>query len=201
MFSAVARIFRTPDLRRKIGFTLVIVALFRLGSQIPAPFVDFRNVQICLASGSATGGLYDLINLFSGGALLSLSIFALGIMPYITASIIVQLLRVVIPHFETLYKEGQSGQGKLTQYTRYLTVGLAVLQATGLIAIARTPGQLFQGCSENLVPNDSPFVLGIMVLTMTAGTAVIMWLAELITDRGIGNGPGQLRVFGLAFVG
>ena len=114
MFSAVARIFRTPDLRRKIGFTLVIVALFRLGSQIPAPFVDFRNVQICLASGSATGGLYDLINLFSGGALLSLSIFALGIMPYITASIIVQLLRVVIPHFETLYKEGQSGQGRLT---------------------------------------------------------------------------------------
>mgnify|MGYP001198665423 FL=1 len=107
MFRAVARIFRTPDLRRKIGFTLGIVALFRLGSFIPAPFVDFGNVQVCLASNAGTNGLYDLVNLFSGGALLQLSIFALGIMPYITASIIVQLLRVVIPHFETLYKEGQ----------------------------------------------------------------------------------------------
>ena len=109
MFSAVARIFRTPDLRRKIGFTLGIVALFRLGSFIPAPFVQFENVQACLAGNSTAGSLYDLVNLFSGGALLQLSIFALGIMPYITASIIVQLLRVVIPHFDTLYKEGQSG--------------------------------------------------------------------------------------------
>ena len=114
MFSAVARIFRTPDLRRKIGFTLGIIALFRLGSFIPAPFVDFENVQACLVgnSGNAAGSLYDLVNLFSGGALLQLSIFALGIMPYITASIIVQLLRVVIPRFDTLYKEGQSGQAQ-----------------------------------------------------------------------------------------
>src|SRR5688572_12708184 len=142
MFSAVARIFRTPDLRRKIGFTLGIIALFRLGSFIPAPFVDFENIQICLASNAASGGFYDLINLFSGGALLKLSVFALGIMPYITASIIVQLLRVVIPHFESLYKEGQSGQAKLTQYTRYLTIALGVLQSTTLITVARS-GQLF----------------------------------------------------------
>jgi preprotein translocase subunit SecY len=196
VFSAVARIFRTPDLRRKIGFTLVIVALFRLGSQIPAPFVDFRNVQICLASGSATGGLYDLINLFSGGALLSLSIFALGIMPYITASIIVQLLRVVIPHFETLYKEGQAGQGKLTQYTRYLTIGLGILQSTTLITVARS-GQLFPSstgvaeCSQ-LITDDSWYAILLMIITMTAGTGLIMWFGELITERGIGNGMSLL---------
>jgi len=99
VFNAIGRIFRTPDLRRKLGFTLGIVALFRLGSFIPAPFVDFSNVQACLAASQSTTGLYELVNLFSGGALLQLSIFALGIMPYITASIIVQLLRVVIPHF------------------------------------------------------------------------------------------------------
>ena len=198
MFSAVARIFRTPDLRRKIGFSLIIVALFRLGSQIPAPFVDFRNVQICLASGSATGGLYDLINLFSGGALLSLSIFALGIMPYITASIIVQLLRVVIPHFETLYKEGQAGQAKLTQYTRYLTIGLGILQSTTLITVARS-GQLFPSstgvaeCSQ-LLTDDAWYAILLMIITMTAGTGLIMWMGELITERGIGNGM-SLRIF------
>ncbi|HEX7835770.1 MAG TPA: preprotein translocase subunit SecY, partial [Pseudolysinimonas sp.] len=149
MFSAVARIFRTPDLRRKIGFTLGIIAIFRLGSFIPAPFVAFSNVQQCLADNSNAGGLYDLVNLFSGGALLKLSIFALGIMPYITASIIVQLLRVVIPRFETLYKEGQSGQAKITQYTRYLTIGLAILQSTGIIALARS-GNLIPGCKQAL---------------------------------------------------
>src|SRR6185312_6553527 len=106
VLSAVARIFRTPDLRRKVLFTLGIIAIFRLGSFVPAPFVSFQNVQTCLASQqSGTSGLYELVNLFSGGALLQLSIFALGIMPYITSSIIVQLLRVVIPHFDTLYKE------------------------------------------------------------------------------------------------
>ena len=114
MFSAIGRIFRTPDLRRKILFTLGIVALFRLGSFVPAPFVNFDNVQACLVANQGTSGLYEMINMFSGGALLQLSIFALGIMPYITASIITQLLRVVIPHFETLHKEGQAGQAKLT---------------------------------------------------------------------------------------
>lgn len=194
MFNAIGRIFRTPDLRRKIGFTLGIVALFRLGSFIPAPFVDFGNVQACLAASQGASGLYELVNLFSGGALLQLSIFALGIMPYITASIIVQLLRVVIPHFETLYKEGQAGQARLTQYTRYLTIALGVLQSTTLITVARS-GALFPSnapeCSQ-LITNDAWYAILLMVITMTAGTGLIMWMGELITERGIGNGMSLL---------
>ncbi|MDJ0324093.1 preprotein translocase subunit SecY [Cryobacterium sp. PH31-AA6] len=195
MFSAIARIFRTPDLRKKIGFSLGIVALFRLGSFIPAPFVDFGNVQACLAANQGTSGLYELVNLFSGGALLQLSVFALGIMPYITASIIVQLLRVVIPHFETLYKEGASGQSTLTQYTRYLTIALGILQSTTLITVARS-GALFgtsasSECSQ-LITNDAWYAIMLMVITMTAGTGVIMWMGELITERGIGNGMSLL---------
>ena len=194
MFNAIGRIFRTPDLRRKLGFTLGIVALFRLGSFIPAPFVDFGNVQACLAASQGAAGLYELVNLFSGGALLQLSIFALGIMPYITASIIVQLLRVVIPHFETLYKEGQAGQGRLTQYTRYLTIALGVLQSTTLITVARS-GALFPSsdpaCSQ-LITNDAWYAILLMVITMTAGTGLIMWMGELITERGIGNGMSLL---------
>jgi len=199
VFRAVARIFRTPDLRRKILFTLAVVALFRLGSFIPAPFVDFQNVQACLQGNAQSTGLYTLVNLFSGGALLKLSIFALGIMPYITASIIVQLLRVVIPHFDTLYKEGQSGQAKLTQYTRYLTIALGVLQSTTLITVARS-GQLFAGsgnttaqCSQLITADGSEWYgIVLMVITMTAGTGLIMWLGELITERGIGNGMSLL---------
>jgi preprotein translocase subunit SecY len=195
LFSAVARIFRTPDLRRKIGFTLGIIALYRLGSFVPAPFVDFANVQTCLQQNQGTSGLYELVNLFSGGALLQLSIFALGIMPYITASIIVQLLRVVIPHFETLHKEGQAGQGKLTQYTRYLTIFLGVLQSTTLITVARS-GALFgtnasTECSQ-LLTTDTWYAVLLMVITMTAGTGLIMWMGELITERGIGNGMSLL---------
>lgn len=195
MFSALGRIFRTPDLRRKIVFTLAIVALFRLGSFVPTPFVDFNNVQACLATNrGGTGGVYDMVNLFSGGALLQLSIFALGIMPYITASIITQLLRVVIPHFEALHKEGQAGQAKLTQYTRYLTIALAVLQSTTLITVARS-GQLFGSASNdacrNLVSQEWWAIL-IMIVTMTAGTGLIMWFGELITERGVGNGMSLL---------
>ncbi|HEY1105276.1 MAG TPA: preprotein translocase subunit SecY, partial [Agromyces sp.] len=193
MFNAIGRIFRTPDLRRKLGFTLGIVALFRLGSFIPAPFVDFGNVQQCLAANAAAGatGLYDLVNLFSGGALLQLSIFALGVMPYITATIIVQLLRVVIPRFEALHKECQSGQAKLTQYTRYLTIALAILQSTTVITTARN-GLLFQGCSVDVIPDGSFVTMALMVITMTAGTGLIMWLGELITERGVGNGMSLL---------
>jgi preprotein translocase subunit SecY len=196
VFSAIGRIFRTPDLRRKIGFTLLIVGLFRFGSQVPAPFVDYGSVQQCLAAaGSGTGGLYDLINLFSGGALLQLSVFALGIMPYITASIITQLLRVVIPHFETLHKEGQAGQSKLTQYTRYLTIGLGLVQSTTLITVARN-GQLFpvnaDAACQTLVSDDSWYAMVLMIITMTAGTGLIMWLGELITEKGIGNGMSLL---------
>jgi len=195
VFRAVARIFRTPDLRRKIGFTLGIIALFRLGSFIPAPFVDYANVQTCLAGNQGTSGLYELVNLFSGGALLQLSIFALGIMPYITSSIIVQLLRVVIPHFDSLYKEGQTGQAKLTQYTRYLTIALGILQSTTLITVARS-GALFGSSSvsecSQLITNDAWYAILLMVITMTAGTGLIMWMGELITERGIGNGMSLL---------
>ena len=194
MLTAFARAFRTPDLRRKILFTLAIMALFRLGSFIPTPGVDYQAVQKCveLSQNSKGTNLYQLVNLFSGGALLQLSIFALGIMPYITASIIVQLLTVVIPRFEALKQEGQTGTAKLTQYTRYLTIGLAVLQSTTFVAISRNPGGLFQGCQENLIPNDTYFTIGVMVLTMTAGTGFIMWLGEVVTERGIGNGMSLL---------
>jgi preprotein translocase subunit SecY len=191
VLSAFAQAFRTPDLRRKLLFTLFVIILFRLGSQIPTPGVSYQNVNTCIQA-TKNNSLYGLINLFSGGALLQLSIFALGIMPYITSSIIIQLLTVVIPRFEALKQEGQSGQARLTQYTRYLTVGLAVLQSTALIAVARQPGRLFQNCTEQIIPNQKLWVIATMVLTMTAGTAVIMWLAELITDRGIGNGMSLL---------
>ena len=167
------------------------MGLFRFGSIVPTPGVSYTNVQACLKQANA-GGLFGLVNLFSGGALLHLSVFALGIMPYITSSIIIQLLTVVIPRFETLKQEGQSGNAKLTQYTRYLTIGLAILQSTGLIAVARTPGRLFSGCSLAIVPNGSWFRIVTMVFVMTAGTSVIMWLGELITDRGVGNGMSIL---------
>lgn len=190
MLGAFANAFRTPDLRRKLLFVLLIVTIFRLGSQVPTPGVNVANVQACL-SDVESDGLYQLVNLFSGGALLQLTIFALGIMPYITASIILQLLVVVIPRLEALKKEGQAGQTKITQYTRYLTLGLALLQATGIVALARS-GNLLQGCTRDLLHSDSTATFLTMVLTMTAGTAVIMWLGELITDRGIGNGMSIL---------
>ena len=191
LLSVFAKAFKTPDLRRKIFFTLGIMALFRFGSVIPTPGVSYGAVQRCLANVD-TGGLFGLINLFSGGALLQLSVFALGIMPYITSSIIIQRLTVVIPRFETLKKEGQSGTAKLTQYTRYLTIGLAVLQSTGLVAVARTPGRLISGCNEAIIPDTSWQRIATMIIVMTAGTSVIMWLGELITDRGIGNGMSIL---------
>jgi len=194
VLTAFVRAFRTPDLRRKIVFTLAVMALFRLGSFIPTPGVDYGAVQKCvdLTKNSDSAGLYKLVNLFSGGALLQLSIFALGIMPYITASIIIQLLTVVIPRFEALKDEGAAGTTKLTQYTRYLTIGLAVLQSTTFVAISRQPGGLFTGCNQILIPNDTPFTIITMVLTMTAGTGFIMWLGEVVTEKGIGNGMSLL---------
>jgi preprotein translocase subunit SecY len=182
--------FKTPDLRRKILFTLGILVVFRLGSQMPTPGVDVAAVRTCvdLVQGS---GVYGMLNMFTGGALLQLAVFALGIMPYITASIIMQLLRVVIPRLEMLHKEGQSGQTKITQYTRYLTIGLAILQSTTIVSLARTD-QLFPGCPVTIIPDDSLYTIVVMITTMTAGTAVIMWLGELITDRGVGNGMSLL---------
>ncbi len=192
MLSAFVNAFRTPDLRRKLLFVLLVIVIFRAGSQIPAPGVNVGNVQQCisLAQEGENAGLYSLVNLFSGGALLQLTVFALGIMPYITASIILQLLVVVIPRLEMLKKEGQAGQTKITQYTRYLTLGLSLLQATGIVALARSGGLL--QCELPLLHDNGTSTFLVMVITMTAGTAVIMWLGELITERGVGNGMSIL---------
>ncbi len=195
MLTAFARAFRTPDLRRKLLFTMAIMALFRLGSFIPTPGISYSAVRTCIAQAESNeGGLaatLGLANLFSGGALLQLSVFALGIMPYITASIIVQLLTVVIPRFETLKQEGQTGTAKLTQYTRYLTIGLAILQSTTLVSLARA-NQVFGSCSADIVPREDIWTILLMVITLTAGTGLIMWLGELITERGVGNGMSLL---------
>lgn len=193
MLSSFLTAFRTPDLRRKILFTLGILVVFRIGSTIPVPNVNLRAIRDCanLAATGEQAGLYSMINLFSGGALLHLAIFALGIMPYITASIILQLLTVVIPRLDALRKEGSTGQQQITQYTRWLTIGLGVLQATSFTMLA-VSGNLFRGCTQQVVYSTSIFPIVVMILTMTAGTSIIMWLGELITDRGIGNGMSIL---------
>lgn len=193
MLGAFRSALATPDLRRKILFTLSMLVLYRLGAAIPSPGVSYPNVQQCIQQqqGGDAQSVYSLLNLFSGGALLKLSVLSLGIMPYITASIIVQLLQVVIPRFEELKKEGQAGQAKLTQYTRYLAIALAMLQGTGIVALA-VRGQLFQGCSVPVIPDSSVINLFIIVLVMVAGAALLMWMGELITERGIGNGMSLL---------
>jgi preprotein translocase subunit SecY len=193
VLQAFAAAFRTPDLRRKLLFSLAMIGVYRLGASVPGPGVSIKAINACLdqANNSSQRDVYALVNLFSGGALLKLSVFALGIMPYITASIIVQLLVVVIPRFEALKKEGQSGQNKLTQYTRYLTIGLAVLQSTGIIALARS-GQLFPSCDQQIIPSSSVWTTVVLVITLTAGTSMIMWLGELLTEKGIGNGMSVL---------
>mgnify|MGYP000712873729 CR=1 FL=1 len=183
---------KTKELRNKILFTLGIIIIYRIGSFIPTPGVDYKVVQQCVGSmDSASENFIGLVNLFSGGAMLQLSIFALGVMPYITASIVIQLLRVVIPRFEALHKEGQSGEAKLTQYTRYLTIGLAVLQSTTILVTARS-GALFNYQCSQVVPDGSVWNLVVMVLIMTGGTGLIMWMAELVTDKGLGQGMSIL---------
>src|SRR3954471_10136536 len=144
------------------------MGLFRLGSVVPAPGVNYENIHGCLTQ-VQNSSVYGLVNLFSGGALLQLSVFALGIMPYITSSIIIQLLVVVIPRLETLKEEGQAGQAKLTQYTRYLTIALAVLQSSTIIALARS-GNLFGHCQAKIIPDTGWDRIGTLVLVMTAGT-------------------------------
>jgi len=193
MLTAFIRAFRTPDLRKKLLFTLGILVLFRFGATLPTPGIDEKAVSYCsgVAASSSAASVYQIVDLLSGNALKYISVFALGIMPYITASIILQLLTVVIPRLETLKNEGQAGQQKITQYTRYLTVGLAILQSTGYIELARS-GTLFPGCTEEVIPSASVFRIATMVVIMVAGTAVIMWLGELITDRGVGNGMSVL---------
>ncbi|WSG64779.1 preprotein translocase subunit SecY [Nonomuraea glycinis] len=189
MFAVLAGAFRAPELRRKLLFTLGLLALFRLGQVLPSPGVDVVAVRECV--GAARGGVFDMVQLLSGGAMLRLSVFALGVMPYITASIVMQLSSVMVPKLEALRKEGQSGQARITQYTRYLTVALAVLNATTIVALARA-GQLLPGCARPLLRDQSLAAVTVLVLTMVAGTCVVMWIGELITDRGIGNGMSLL---------
>jgi preprotein translocase subunit SecY len=203
LLSAFLSAFKTPDLRKKLLFTVGMIAIYRLGATIPSPGVSYHNVQTCLSNVDQSGSnsVFTLLNLFSGGALLQLSVFALGIMPYITASIILQLLTVVIPRLESLRKEGQSGQAKITQYTRYLTLGLGILQASAFVALTRS-GTLFgSSCPQDtnstaIIPHTKGIpiwmTLVILVMTMTAGTGVIMWLGEMITDKGVGNGMSVL---------
>ena len=183
MLAVYRHMFTIADLRRKILFTLFIFAVYRLGTAVPVPGVDLDAVQ-ALADEQQQQGIVALLNLFSGGALESFSVFALGIMPYITASIIMQLLAVVIPRLQRLQDEGESGRKVITQWTRYITVGLALLQSTAFTSLFRGP--LTGG--RDLIPDATPGRLILIVLTMTAGTAMIMWLGELITERGVGNG-------------
>lgn len=195
--SAIVSAFRNADLRKKLLFTIALIVLYRIGAQIPTPGIDYALITKQVEDLTNNSAMYSLINLFSGGALLRLSIFAVGIMPYITASIIVQLLTVVIPKFEQLKKEGQTGQAKMTEYTRYLTVALALLQSAGIVALADRQQLLGQGVPV-LKENVGVFGLTTMVLIMTSGAVLLMWMGELITDRGIGNGMSLLIFAGIA---
>lgn len=196
--SAIFQAFRDADLRKKILITLALIILYRIGAQIPSPGVDYASISGRLRElTSDSSSVYSLINLFSGGALLQLSIFAIGVMPYITASIIVQLLTVVIPKFEELKKEGQSGQAKMDQYTRYLTLGLALLQSSGIVALADRKQLLGSGV-QVLMPNAGLWTLIMLVLVMSAGAMLVMRLGEIITERGVGNGMSLLIFAGIA---
>jgi preprotein translocase subunit SecY len=187
MLAVYRNMFRIRDLRTKILFTLFIFAVYRLGAAIPVPGVDLDAVD-ALAEQAEQGGIVGLLNLFSGGALEQLSVFALGILPYITASIIMQLLAVVIPRLQKLQDEGEAGRKVITQWTRYLTVGLAVLQSTGLTFLFHNGGLGGTVADIDLIPQYTAGRVAIIVLSFTAGTALVMWLGELITQRGIGNG-------------
>ena len=197
--STIVQAFKDADLRKKILITLALVILYRIGAQIPTPGVDYGIIaeRLRALTQGDQGNIFSVISLFSGGALLQLSVFAIGIMPYITASIITQLLTVVIPRFEELKKEGQAGQNKMTQYTRYLTVALALLQSAGIVALADREQLLGQGVPV-LVEDRSIWTLVMMVIVMTSGAVLIMWLGEIITEKGVGNGMSLLIFAGIA---
>jgi len=184
MLSIYRNMFKIPDLRGKIFFTLAMFAVYRFGAAIPVPGVDLENIEV-LSEQTGQGGILGLLNLFSGNALENFSVLSLGILPYITASIIVQLLTVVIPKLQALQDEGESGRKVITQWTRYITIGLALLQSTTFSYLFHI-GTLTGGI--DLIPNYTPSRVGIIVITLTAGTAFIMWIGELITQRGVGNG-------------
>jgi len=188
MFGWLATAWKVPELRNRVLFTALILAAYRLGSWIPAPGVDPNAIENYFSGQGGT--VLGLLNLFSGGALSQFSLFALGIMPYVTASIILQLLTVVIPRLAELQKEGEAGYAKITQYTRYLTVVLAAAQATGYAFLFRDQNILNAGAGETVL----------IVVTLTAGTTLLMWMGELITKRGIGNGISIL-IFASILVG
>ncbi len=183
MLSTILSAFTVADIRKKLAFTAALLALYRLGSHIPVPGIDTQAVADA-QSQFGGGGILNLLNTFSGGGLSRIALFALGIMPYITASIILQLLTVVVPSLEKLQKEGEVGQARITQYTRYLTVGLAFAQSIGYVFLFRS----FATGSQPIIPDfDTPHVF-LIVISLTAGTVLLMWMGELITQRGIGNG-------------
>ncbi len=193
MLSSLANIFRIPDLRKKVLFTLTVIAIYQFGANVPAPFIDFSKIQQ-VTSAAKSSGVLGFLNLFSGGALTRMAVFGLGIMPYITSSIIIQLLATVIPKLEEWRDQGAVGQKKLTQTTRYLTIALAVMQSTGLVYLFHKGGGGLFGTNQNidLILHYSIWRGAFIVLTLTAGTAFVMWLGELITQRGIGQGMSIL---------
>jgi len=195
VLSSLKNVFKVPDLRGKILFTLLMVALYRAGAHLPVPGIDYQAVKQLQAQ--ETQGTIGFLNLFSGGALSQFAIFALGIMPYITASIIIQILGVVIPKLEEWQNQGAVGQRKITQWTRYLAMGIALLQASGLTFIfGRGNGAALLGGGQApsvvLLPDAEWTRVVLVILTLTAGTALLMWMGELITQRGIGNGMSIL---------
>ncbi len=190
MFSRLANIFRVADLRNKVLFTLVIIALYQFGANVPIPYVSWKQVHALEAGNKA--GILGFLNLFSGGALVRLAVFSLGVMPYITSSIIIQLLTTVIPKLEEWREQGAVGQKRITQTTRYLTVALALMQSTGLIYAFHGHDQALIGQTIDFIPKFNFWIGAFMVLVLTAGTAFVMWLAELITQRGIGQGMSIL---------
>ncbi len=198
---SLSRVASIPDLRKKILFVIFIIALYRAGSAVPAPGIDLDAVQNLKEQAEEGAGVLGFLTLFSGGALTQFALFALGIMPYITSSIIMQILTVVIPRLEQWQQQGAVGQRKITQWTRYLTVAIALLQSTGLAFLFHNGGGGLLGGGQgvdlgiDLFGGDENFNTGrilIVVLTLTAGTALLMWMGELITQRGIGNGMSLL---------
>jgi preprotein translocase subunit SecY len=184
VLSTILSAFTVADIRKKLAFTALLLALYRLGSHIPVPGIDVNAVE-AVQQQFGGGGILNLLNTFSGGGLSRIALFALGIMPYITASIILQLLTVVVPSLEKLQKEGEVGQARITQYTRYLTVGLAFAQSIGYVFLFKS---FAPSAGTPVIPSfDVPHVF-LIVLSLTAGTILLMWMGELITQRGIGNG-------------
>src|SRR6266403_1761738 len=186
-FQAVSNLFRIEDLRKRLFFTLALLAVYRIGAHIPTPGINTKVLETLFQQGqNSVLGIFDL---FSGGNFRRLTIFALGIMPYITSSIILQLMTVVFPYLERLQKEGELGRRKITQYTRYLTIVLSVIQSTTIATALQNTG--------SLVYHRGPSFVLMTILTLTTGSAFIMWLGEQISERGIGNGMSLIIFVGI----